>query len=352
MAAGTNAVLAVDRRAVNTHAHWPGVRERVIAVEETSVEPVAVVRLEYPTLEPVLTPAEIAEVEAQFGVALPDEYRTFLADVGAGGPGPAFELTSLRRIDGQWGWVWENNKDHPLALDPSGPFVETEDWAAQQMATLRAARYEPATHLVEQRLLGRLPQALRRRRRRCLVPGTRRGCDPHQRQRMRDDPAGSSLSARTAGTPRPELRGQPALRADRRRKRKPSHLAANWCLESGLSNARGQLDDQGLVTLARPTHSDLLNPSLQRDCTQIRMHSRLLAVSSSVQVPEDNPYLPSLRHRLRPPAQPLGNVRPGSRSVPTHRPLVRRHPLEQQQRPHRRLRHRARHRRRQRRPPR
>ncbi|MEU2867446.1 SMI1/KNR4 family protein [Streptomyces mirabilis] len=138
-------VLAVNRRAVNTHAHWPGVRERVIAVEETERRARGRGPSRYPTFEPVLTPAEIAEVEAQFGVALPDEYRTFLADVGAGGPGPAFELTSLRRIDGQWGWVWENDEDHPWLLDPSGPFVETEDWAAQQMATLRAAGYEPTT---------------------------------------------------------------------------------------------------------------------------------------------------------------------------------------------------------------
>ncbi|MFE8947801.1 hypothetical protein [Streptomyces sp. NPDC007856] len=32
-----------------------------------------------------------------------------------------------------------------LAADPSGPFVETEDWADQQIATLRAAGYEPTT---------------------------------------------------------------------------------------------------------------------------------------------------------------------------------------------------------------
>ncbi|OIJ69763.1 hypothetical protein WN71_000815 [Streptomyces mangrovisoli] len=93
--------------------------------------------------EAVLTPAEIDEVEAQFGVALPDEYRSFLAEVGAGGPGPALELTSLRRIDGTWGWVWDCDKEYPWLLDATGPFVETEDWADQQRATLRAAGYEP-----------------------------------------------------------------------------------------------------------------------------------------------------------------------------------------------------------------
>ncbi|MEU7306391.1 SMI1/KNR4 family protein [Streptomyces sp. NPDC007206] len=64
-----------------------GVRERVIAVEEAERRARGRGPSRYPTFEPVLTPAEIAEVEAQFGVALPDEYRTFLAEVGAGGPG-------------------------------------------------------------------------------------------------------------------------------------------------------------------------------------------------------------------------------------------------------------------------
>ncbi|WP_433894218.1 SMI1/KNR4 family protein [Streptomyces sp. CA-111067] len=129
---------------MNTHTDWSEVRERVIAVEE---ERRARVRApsQYPVFEPALTPAEIAEVEAQFGVALPDEYRTFLAEVGAGGPGPALELTSLRQINGKWGWVWDDDEDHPWLLDPSAPFVETEDWADQQMATLRAAGYDPTT---------------------------------------------------------------------------------------------------------------------------------------------------------------------------------------------------------------
>ena len=61
---------------------------------------------------------EIAEVEAQCGVALPLEYRTFLAEVGAGGPGPG-AVTPLRRIE--------------------------EKWVDQQIATLRAAGHEPTT---------------------------------------------------------------------------------------------------------------------------------------------------------------------------------------------------------------
>ncbi|MEU4119040.1 SMI1/KNR4 family protein [Kitasatospora sp. NPDC028055] len=129
---------------MNTHVDWSGVRERVIAVEEAERRACGLGSVEYPVFEPVLTPAEIAEVEAQYGVVLPDEYRTFLAEVGAGGPGPALRLTSLRRIDGKWGWLWDIAGHHWL-LDPSAPFVETEDWPDQQMATLRAAGHEPAT---------------------------------------------------------------------------------------------------------------------------------------------------------------------------------------------------------------
>ncbi|WP_280691835.1 MULTISPECIES: SMI1/KNR4 family protein [unclassified Kitasatospora] len=109
---------------MNTQVDWSGVRERVIAMEEAERRARGREPSRCPTFEPVLTPAEIAEVEARFGVTLPDEYRTFLAEVGAGGPGPALHLTSLCRIDGTWGWLWDGG--YHWLLDPSGPFVETE----------------------------------------------------------------------------------------------------------------------------------------------------------------------------------------------------------------------------------
>jgi hypothetical protein len=128
---------------MDTHEGWSGVRERVIAVEEARRRAQGWGSSGIPVFEPVLTAAEIAEVEAQYGVELPAEYRSFLAEVGAGGPGPDLELTSLRKVDGKWGWVWEDGD--PLPLDASGPFVETEAWPDQQVATLRAAGYEPTT---------------------------------------------------------------------------------------------------------------------------------------------------------------------------------------------------------------
>ncbi|WP_033821050.1 SMI1/KNR4 family protein, partial [Kitasatospora sp. MBT63] len=128
---------------MNTHVDWSGVRERVIALEEAERRARGREPLSYPLFEPVLTPAQIAEAEAQFGVTLPEEYRTFLAEVGAGGPGPG-SLSPLCRIDGTWGWLWDTAGHHWM-LDPSGPFVETDGWADQQRATLRAAGYEPTT---------------------------------------------------------------------------------------------------------------------------------------------------------------------------------------------------------------
>jgi SMI1/KNR4 family protein SUKH-1 len=96
--------------------------------------------VEYPVFQPVLTAGEIAEVEAQYGVTLPGEYRSFLAEVAAGGPGPDLYLTSLRQVGGRWVWVKDG---HYWVLDPSGPFMESEEWAEHQARILRAAGHEP-----------------------------------------------------------------------------------------------------------------------------------------------------------------------------------------------------------------
>jgi hypothetical protein len=127
---------------MDTQAVWSGVRERVIAVVEAERRARGQGPSQLPVFEPVLSAAEIAEVEAQYGVALPHEYRTFLAEVGAGGTGPGVELTPLRRVGGIWVWDCDS---FPLQLDPGRPFVETEAWAEQQRATLRAAGREPTT---------------------------------------------------------------------------------------------------------------------------------------------------------------------------------------------------------------
>jgi hypothetical protein len=127
---------------MNAQMHWSAVRDRVMAVTEAECRARGRAPLGQPLFESVLTTDEIAEVEAQYGVPLPDEYRSFLAEVGAGGPGPALALMSLRRVNGTWGWVWDDDENDPWTLDPSGPFIESSEWADHQVRP--APRRTPA----------------------------------------------------------------------------------------------------------------------------------------------------------------------------------------------------------------
>jgi hypothetical protein len=122
---------------------WSGVRDRVVAVALAEQRARRWPPYPVPILASVLTTDEIAEVEVQFGVALPEEYRSFLAQVGAGGHGPKILLTTLRRIEGSWGWFAEDDVRCPFLLDATGPFIETGGWLGVQVATLRAGGHEP-----------------------------------------------------------------------------------------------------------------------------------------------------------------------------------------------------------------
>ncbi|MER5930954.1 SMI1/KNR4 family protein [Streptomyces sp. NPDC002054] len=73
---------------------WDGVRERVLALREAPrwqsvFGAEGGHRFE---LLPVLTEEELRAVERWLGAELPEEYRTFLLQVGAGGAGPHYKL--------------------------------------------------------------------------------------------------------------------------------------------------------------------------------------------------------------------------------------------------------------------
>jgi hypothetical protein len=78
-------------------------------------------------LEPPLSAAELTELEAQLGVELPAEYRSFLLQVSRGGAGPFYGLFPVRRVDGRWGWEADcAGLVEPAAL--ATPFPHTEEF--------------------------------------------------------------------------------------------------------------------------------------------------------------------------------------------------------------------------------
>jgi SMI1/KNR4 family protein SUKH-1 len=102
---------------------WAQVRDRVIAVEEAE-DRAAGVQAAYPVFESALSASEIAEVEAQYGVALPDEYRSFLAEVGAGGP--LVDADGNLHTFSTWytGWLERREAEAGLRDDAPDPPVQ------------------------------------------------------------------------------------------------------------------------------------------------------------------------------------------------------------------------------------
>lgn len=85
--------------------NWAGVRQRVetVGARPTGRGVFGASGHEW-TLEDPLSPGELGELEAQLGVRLPEEYRAFLLQVGAGGAGPAYGLFAVRRAQDRWRW--------------------------------------------------------------------------------------------------------------------------------------------------------------------------------------------------------------------------------------------------------
>ncbi|MER5888086.1 SMI1/KNR4 family protein [Streptomyces sp. NPDC001941] len=88
-----------------TDQQWDGVRRRVAALAaDSSGGTVFGSRGHGWVLEDPLSEDQLAELEAQIGVRLPEDYRGFLTGVGAGGAGPGYGLFPVRRVQGRWRW--------------------------------------------------------------------------------------------------------------------------------------------------------------------------------------------------------------------------------------------------------
>ncbi|MEU2061157.1 SMI1/KNR4 family protein [Streptomyces sp. NPDC013455] len=103
---------------------WDGVRERVTAL---GTQPMSGKVFGAPShewaLDAPLSAEELAELETQTGARLPEDYRTFLTRVGAGGAGPAHGLFPVRRVRGRWRWEGDGADMAGLSL-LARPFPE------------------------------------------------------------------------------------------------------------------------------------------------------------------------------------------------------------------------------------
>jgi len=78
-------------------------------------------------LERTLTAAEVEAAEGQWGVTFPDDYRTFLLEVGRGGAGPAYGLFPLVENKGVWRFKGDGGE---LVSDLKRPFPHEKEWNA------------------------------------------------------------------------------------------------------------------------------------------------------------------------------------------------------------------------------
>jgi hypothetical protein len=76
-------------------------------------------------LDDALSVSQLEEVESQFGIRLPEEYRTFLLDMGSGGCGPMYGVFPLLKQDGAWLWDGDGAS---LTTNPAAPFRHTAAW--------------------------------------------------------------------------------------------------------------------------------------------------------------------------------------------------------------------------------
>jgi hypothetical protein len=102
---------------------WSGVRNTVLrlANEPGALEVFGASEHRY-ALEDPLSDSQVQEVESQLGVALPEDYRGFLLQVGAGGAGPSYGIFTLRRTAEEWRWFDGTIRTAAVRELISGPF--------------------------------------------------------------------------------------------------------------------------------------------------------------------------------------------------------------------------------------
>lgn len=102
---------------------WVGIRRQVLELAQAPAAEKVFGHLGhgYALADP-LSHQELADLEQQIGVRLPEDYRDFLVQVAAGGAGPAYGVFPVRRgEDGRWSW--HGDGADMIALDRLGePF--------------------------------------------------------------------------------------------------------------------------------------------------------------------------------------------------------------------------------------
>ncbi|MEU5776070.1 SMI1/KNR4 family protein [Streptomyces venezuelae] len=136
-AAGRSAVSGV----------WAGVRERVLALRDAPNRR-AVFGAHFKEhghrfeLRPVLTEEQVAAVERQQGVRFPEEYRSFLLEVGAGGAGPDYGLFTIKPPEPAQA---PEPAPHSIPTTPPAPETfrpeRTAEWEAHQAADPQRSAY-------------------------------------------------------------------------------------------------------------------------------------------------------------------------------------------------------------------
>lgn len=76
-------------------------------------------------LRPPLTDRQLAAAETQFGVNFPDDYASFLTEMGAGGAGPSYGVFPLVVEHQTWKWLGDGAD---LTEDLVSPFPHVVPW--------------------------------------------------------------------------------------------------------------------------------------------------------------------------------------------------------------------------------